>query len=110
MADTKIPLEPVTSSNIAAAGYDPARGVLAIQFKTNRAVRHYAGVPLELATEFQRAESKGKVYHGRIRRRFAGRRVTGPCRNCKAEGYIGETCARCGTAQHFGVSRLEERA
>lgn len=105
---TKIALEPMTSSNIAAAGYDPVRHVLAIQFKTNKAVRHYADVPPELATEFYNAESKGTIYAGRIRGKFRAERVTGPCRHCKAEGYVGDVCVRCGTDRHFGVERREE--
>lgn len=100
----KIPLEAVVSSNIAAAGYDAERQVLAIQFKTNKAVRHYHGVGQELATAFYLAESKGKVYAGRIRGKFRAERVTGPCRNCKAEGYVGDVCSRCGTDRHFGVA------
>lgn len=103
MVVEKIPLEPVVSSNIAAAGYDAGRQVLAIQFKTNKAVRHYAGVGPALAATFLSAESKGKVYAGQIRGKFRAERVTGPCRWCKAEGYVGDACA-CGKGQHFGVA------
>lgn len=106
----KVPLEPVVSSNIAAVGYDYARQILAIQFKTDGVIRHYAGVPVALAFDFGRAESKGRFYHAKIRGKFRGERVSGPCRNCKAEGYIGDVCARCGTAQHFGLERREEHA
>ena len=105
----KIPLEPLASSNIAAAGYDHARQVLAIQFKTNGAIRNYAGVSADLALELYLAESKGRLYHAKIRGKFPAERVTGPCRNCKAEGYIGDVCGKCGTAKHFGLERREEQ-
>ena len=93
----RIPLEAITSSNIAAFGYDTEKQILAIEFKSG-AIFHYAGINLQLATDLYCAPSRGSFYAKHIRGKFQGRKMTGPCPNCGATGWIGETCTDCGTA------------
>lgn len=92
----KIPLEPVTSSNIAALGYDPVREQMAVQFVSGHVV-HYSQVSLEEATAFYVAESKGKHYAAHVRGKKPAEYMTGPCPKCGDDGWIGETCTDCGT-------------
>jgi hypothetical protein len=109
MADPilKIPIEEITSSNLAGAGYDRERQILAIQFKSG-IVFHYSGVDLDTATAFYMAGSRGSFYATRIRGKFTGARVTGECLKCGARhGYIGETCDDCGSAVVVEVPRPE---
>jgi hypothetical protein len=60
---------PVSSSNIAAIGYDPDRGVLEVEF-TNGAVYFYSGVPLGEYEGIMSADSKGKYLHANIKGRY----------------------------------------
>ena len=103
MAD-HIPLEPVESSNLA--GYGWAAGTLAVQFKNGR-VFEYTDCPLELALEFGAAESKGRFYAANIRGKLSGAPVTGPCPRCGDEGYLGDICQDCGTANYTAEKRYE---
>lgn len=58
-----IALEPVTSSQIGAVGYDEATKTLAVQFKHGaRAIYHYAGVEPEAFAAFKAAESMGTYF------------------------------------------------
>lgn len=61
-----IPLTPVTSSQLAAIGHDPATNTLAIRFngKDGRigSLYHYANVTAEQFEAFQAAESKGSHF------------------------------------------------
>lgn len=59
----------VSSSNIAAIGYDPDSGVLEIEF-TNSAVYSYFGVPLGEFEGLISADSKGKYLHANIKGRY----------------------------------------
>lgn len=95
----KIPLEEVTSSNISAAGYDPTKRIMAVQFKSGLII-HYAEVPLETVTAFYIAESKGKFYSSTIRSKFPAEAMTGPCPACGDTGWIGDKCVDCGTADY----------
>ncbi len=54
------------SSTIEAQGYDPASQTLAIRFKSG-GVYHYAGIPPDLAEEFQSADSPGSFHARNIR-------------------------------------------
>jgi KTSC domain len=95
----KVPVEPITSSNLAGIGYDRERQILAVQFKSG-AIFHYGNVDLDLATAFYTAGSRGSYYARNIKGKLPGLRVTGPCEKCGREGYLGDTCEECGCGQH----------
>jgi hypothetical protein len=100
MANEKIPLVAVTSSLVAAAGYHPVKHILAIQFADSGTIKHYAGVSEELSDQFFASESKGRFLTKQVFNKFEVERMTGPCPNCGSEGWAGETCSDCGTAEH----------
>jgi hypothetical protein len=106
-----IPAEAVESSNLAAIGYDGARKVLAVTFKSGD-VFHYANVAPELALELYNAESKGRFYQQRIKGQFSGQKMTGACPACgDAPGIIGVICDKCGDAFYADRPReAQERA
>lgn len=60
---------PVSSSNIAAIGYDSESGVLEVEF-TNGAVYSYSGVPLGEYEGLMNSDSKGKYLHANIKGRY----------------------------------------
>lgn len=60
----------VSSSNIAAIGYDPDSQTLEIEF-TNGAVYQYFGVPPDEHDGFMNADSKGKYLHANIKSRYS---------------------------------------
>ena len=93
----KIPLEPVTSSNIAALGYDAEKQILAVQFASGE-VYHHAEVSPEAASALATAESIGRHYGKHIRGKFASEKRTGGCPACAGRGYVGEICQECGCA------------
>ena len=65
-----IPLVACTSSQINAHGFDPATGILAVQFKAKNGpgnTYHYPNCTPELYGEFCGAESLGKFFGQRIR-------------------------------------------
>jgi len=68
---------PVQSSQLHAIGYDPARSVLAIRFKTG-ATYEYAEVPKEIFDEFLDSESPGKFFGQHIRGAFEFSRLPNP--------------------------------
>lgn len=97
----KIPREVLTSSNIASAGYDPERSILAIEF-TSGAIYHFGSVTLEDAVAFYGSESKGRYFNQQIKGKFPGAKVTGDCPACgDRHGWIGETCDACGCADYM---------
>lgn len=96
----RIPLVPVESSMVSMAGYNPVKKILAIEFAKSGTIKHYAGVSEELSDEFFRAESKGRFLSSRVFNKFEVERMTGPCPNCGIEGWIGEPCTDCGTADY----------
>lgn len=58
-----IPMVPVTSNQVAAIGYDPARKTLACRFARGPGhVYHYPNVGPELHARFMEAESKGTFF------------------------------------------------
>jgi len=65
-----IALDPVESSQIHAVGFDPATGVLAIQFKNKSGpgnVYHYANFSQSQYNDFVAAESIGKYFGQNIK-------------------------------------------
>jgi hypothetical protein len=64
-------LMPVTSSQIAAVGYDPIARQLVVRFHGSgprpEAIYSYAGVPAQIAAELIGAESPGSYFHRHIR-------------------------------------------
>ena len=57
--------EPVESSMLRSAGYDPERSILELEF-TNRRIYRYFGVPHEVFAELMTAESKGRYFLDQI--------------------------------------------
>ncbi len=106
----KIPMEPLESSLVAAAGYDAERRILAIQFAKTGTIKHYAGVSLQQATDFYTAASKGQFLTKHIFNHFEVARMTGPCPRCGSEGWIGELCDDCGTETFAPAVRQETTA
>jgi hypothetical protein len=102
----RIPLEELVSSNINAAGYDTAKQILAVQFKSG-VIYHYAGVSLETATAFYCAESKGRYYTAHIKGKYQAEKMTGHCPACGLAGWIGDQCVDCGTATYAPDPRKE---
>ena len=62
-------MQPVTSSNLAAIGYDASAKVLHVEFK-NGTVYEYTGVPEDTYAALLGAESLGSYFHGHIRSEF----------------------------------------
>ncbi len=60
---------PVTSSNIAAIGYNEDDHILEVEFK-NGSVYQYSDVPLSERTGIMNADSKGRYFHANIRNRY----------------------------------------
>lgn len=60
---------PVTSSHIAAIGYDPDSEALEIEFNSG-AVYSYSGVPLGEYEGFMNADSKGTYLRANIKGRY----------------------------------------
>ncbi|MGI6098892.1 MAG: KTSC domain-containing protein [Kiritimatiellia bacterium] len=60
---------PVTSSSIAAVGYDPSTMTLEIEFK-HGAVYQYFDVPEAVYRELMNADSKGIYFNSMIRGAF----------------------------------------
>lgn len=68
-------LTPVTSSNIAALGYDSATRQLHIQFRGSGGLYRYDDVPPQDAHALMHADSIGKHFALNVRRKFSGVRV-----------------------------------
>lgn len=61
--------QPISSSNILSAGYDPAGQVLELEFKGG-VVWQYPGFPEYMWYELLSAPSQGKYFAQQIRPRF----------------------------------------
>ena len=61
--------QPISSSNIISAGYDPATQTLELEFKGG-VVWQYTHFPEEMWYEFLGSPSQGKYFHSQIRPRF----------------------------------------
>lgn len=55
--------QPLNSSMISAAGYDPDTQRLQVEFKATHAVYEYSDVPQEVFDGLTGAESAGKYYN-----------------------------------------------
>lgn len=69
---SRIPLEPVKSSQITAIGHDPAAQVLAVQFAPKRGqvegpIYHFDQVDVELFDRFRNAPSLGSFFFAYIK-------------------------------------------
>ena len=102
MANVRVPLEDIVSSNLSAYGYDGHRRIAAVRFKDGRII-HYAGIDDTTWSRWRAAESKGKFYHHEIRGRYEGALMTGDCPRCGARGWLGDTCTDCGCAKFAGA-------
>jgi hypothetical protein len=60
---------PVSSSNIAAIGYDEDTQILEVEF-TDGSVYQYSGVPPSEHNGMMNADSKGKYLHANIKKRY----------------------------------------
>ncbi len=61
--------QPISSSNIVSAGYEPAGQILEIEFKGG-VVWQYTHVPENIWYEFLGAPSQGKFFNSQILPRF----------------------------------------
>ena len=71
--------EPLDSSSLRSAGYDPAAHVLEVEFR-NGGVYQYLEVPGEEFEEFIAAPSKGRYLNAEIKSRYPSRRLQPPQR------------------------------
>ena len=98
----QIEMKPVTSSNIAAIGYQEEGQILRVLFTTG-VTYEYEGVPAETAQEFMEAESVGKYFHANIKKFWAGKKLEPVqekpkpnCYMCKHRGKVaGDTHSCC---------------
>jgi hypothetical protein len=66
--------QPVSSSHLSAAQYDPASQELRIQFYSG-SIYAYDGVPQDVYDALMGASSKGKYFHAAIEGAYTYRRV-----------------------------------
>jgi len=99
----RIPLVPIESSLVSMAGYNQAKRILAIEFAKTGTIKHYAGVSESVADAFFDAASHGRFLTSFIFNKFQVERMTGPCPHCGSEGWLGDTCDDCGTADYAPV-------
>jgi hypothetical protein len=71
-----IALKPVKSSNIASWGYDPATGVLRVEFRNGATYDHH-DVGEADATALMQSHSPGSAYHTSIRGKYVTKRLGG---------------------------------
>ena len=69
--------EPLDSSSLRSAGYDPAAHVLEVEFR-NGGVYQYLEVPDEEFEEFITAPSKGRYLNTEIKPRHPARKLRPP--------------------------------
>jgi len=66
---------PLTSSNLAAVGYDPKSKTLEVEFK-NGTIYQYDHVPVDVYAELMTAESHGSYFSKNVKNGgFAFRRI-----------------------------------
>ena len=68
-------LIPVESTTLAAVGYDEARELLRLEFRS-QAIYQYQGVPATVYHALLHAPSKGSYFNQAIRGRFPYKRVS----------------------------------
>lgn len=66
--------EPLESSSLAAAGYDPATSTLEIEFRHGSIYRYFM-VPRSIYQAFSTASSKGRFFVAEIRDHYPFERV-----------------------------------
>jgi hypothetical protein len=66
---------PVSSSHLAAVGYDPAAQKMQVEF-SNGAVYEYRGVPAHTHEALMNANSAGEHFVKHIKNAFNGKRVS----------------------------------
>jgi hypothetical protein len=64
----------VSSSNLAAVGYDPSTKTLEVEFNSGSIYR-YSGVSLSVFNALMAAESHGKYFNAHIRNTYSYRQV-----------------------------------
>jgi ribosomal protein L32 len=100
---THVRRAPVESNAFASVGYDAARRVLALEFKSG-GVHHLVDVSPEDADKFLASDSKGSYFHKHLKGRFASEKVDAPplaeCPKCGDKGLAGTTCEDCGTSEY----------
>ena len=67
-------MQPVTSSNLQAIGYDESYGVLAIEFRAGT-IYLFGAVPRRIFEELRIAPSLGRFFVRNIRGRYVSRRI-----------------------------------
>ena len=66
--------QPVSSSDIAAIGYDDMSETLEIEFRATGVYRYFS-VPKTVAEEFQRTPSPGKFFLQHIKGKYAWEKI-----------------------------------
>lgn len=94
-----VPLEPVTSSNLAALGFDEDARTLYVQFTSGHVYR-YTGCAPNIWAGLQAAPSKGGYYAHEVKGQLRGEPLTGTCANCGDIGDLDDRCTDCGTAYY----------
>lgn len=100
----KIDLEDVTSSAIAALGYNVRKNIAAVRFRGG-AIWHIAAVPVDVFTSWYTAMSLGKFYAENIKGKYQAEKMTGHCPDCGDLGWIGERCGDCGCREYLADPR-----
>lgn len=110
MPAEKIELEDVKrSSNLSGLGYNAAKSILAVRFKSGD-IYHYATVPAAIAAQLYEAESMGRAYGEMIRGKYTGQKMTGHCKDCGDLGWVGDRCADCGCSEYSEDPRKAQAA
>ena len=77
MAEIKIPMFQVESSNIKAIGYHPGTRTLRIQFK-GMATHDFKGPGPEVFSKFMASESKGRFFFTEIKGKYDSEKIAFP--------------------------------
>ena len=67
--------QPMSSSDIAAIGYDEATETLEIEFHATGIYRYFS-VPKPVSDEFRRTPSPGKFFRQHIKGKYAWEKIT----------------------------------
>jgi KTSC domain len=74
-AESQMRWQPVSSSNVAAVGFNPAINVLGVRF-LNGSEYHYYDVPEDIAQSLESASSVGGFLHAFVKGHYAYERVS----------------------------------
>lgn len=72
MSKTPMPMQQCESAAFSSHGYDPAKQMLALQFKSSGIIYTYPEVGVDLAESRHKAPSLGKWYSEHIKGQFTG--------------------------------------